>query len=95
MDAVVGSASGASAVVVSFIVSVGAPGAPGAGGGEGESGVRECSVPGRRSALVIWAGDTDVPRLTHPPIRSVAGLGLEVAVVPVVRKRVRFERGTK
>lgn len=95
VDAVVGSASGASAVVVTYVISVGARGALGADGSEGESGVGECSVPGRRSTLMIWAGHTDVPRLSHPPIRSLAGLGVEVTVVPPVRKLVCFDRWTK
>lgn len=52
-------------------------------------------MPGRQSALVTKASRTGVPSLSHPPIRPLADLVVEVAVVPGAKNRVRFERKTK
>lgn len=66
-----------------------------AGAAPGPSGAGEGLVPARRSALLTRAGRTGLPSLSHPPVRPLTDLAVEVAVVPAAKKRVRFERGTK
>lgn len=52
-------------------------------------------MPDGQSVLVTRAGRTGVPNLSHPLIRPLTDLEVEVAVVRGAKNSVRLEHGTK